>query len=108
MKKYKIEFQVPKEAKALMEMRIWSEGSYQSVLAMKSRKMDYRYSFNPGDKVYQKVELAGEFNGWTPSRTQLKLENGNWISTLTMNPGRYQYQLVTDGRWQRIRLPDCG
>jgi cyclomaltodextrinase / maltogenic alpha-amylase / neopullulanase len=98
--KSKIEYQVPKEAKLLMEMRIWSKGSYQSVLAMKSRKVDYLCTFNPGDKVYQKVELAGEFNGWTPSRTGLKLENGKWVTTITLNPGRYQYQVVTDGKWQ--------
>jgi cyclomaltodextrinase / maltogenic alpha-amylase / neopullulanase len=98
--KSKIEYQVPKDAAPLMEMRIWSKGSYQSVLAMKSRKVNFLYQFNPGEKVYQKVELAGEFNGWTASRTTLKLENGNWIGTLSMNPGRYQYQLVTDGKWQ--------
>ena len=32
-----------------MEMKIWSKGSYQSVLVMKSRKVDYLYSFDPAN-----------------------------------------------------------
>jgi glycosidase len=85
--------------KPLAEMKIWSKGSYQSVLVMKSRKTDYTYSFNPGDKVYSSVQLAGQFNGWTPAQTVLKLENGNWVCTIPLNPGRYQYQIVGDGKW---------
>jgi cyclomaltodextrinase / maltogenic alpha-amylase / neopullulanase len=98
--KSKVEYQVPKEAKPLMEMRIWSKGSYQSVLAMKSRKVDYPYLFDPGTNTYQNVQLAGEFNGWVASRTNLKLEKGKWTTNIELNPGRYQYQLVTDGHWQ--------
>jgi glycosidase len=85
------------EMKPLSEMKIWSRGSCQSVLVMKSRKEDFQYSFTPGDKVYSSVQLSGEFNGWTPSRTELKLENGNWNVSIPLNPGRYQYLLVRDG-----------
>ena len=87
-------------AKPLIEMKIWSNGSYQSVLVMKSRKIDFLYSFDPGNDIYENCQLAGEFNGWTPARTELKFENGKWGSSLPLNPGRYQYQLVTDGRWR--------
>jgi cyclomaltodextrinase len=91
------EISIGENADPLMELKIWSKGSYQSVPVMKSRKIDFKYIFNPGDKEYKTVQLMGEFNGWTPSRTELKLENGNWAGTLTLNPGRYQYQLVRDG-----------
>ena len=84
----------------LSELRIWSKGNYQSVLLMKSRKVDYYFSFNPGDKEYQSVQLKGEFNGWTPARTPLKLENGNWVTSIPLNPGRYQYLIVMDGKEQ--------
>jgi len=91
---------IPADAKPLLEMKIWSKGSYQSVLAMKSRKVDYEYSFDPGDEIYSSVQLSAEFNGWTPSRTALKLENGKWTGTIPLNPGQYQYQLVTDSKFQ--------
>ena len=87
----------PDDLMPINEIVIWSEGSYQSVLVMKSRKIDFKYSFNPGDQVYENVRLSGEFNGWTPSRTELKLENGKWVGSIPLNPGRYQYQLVRDG-----------
>ena len=95
----KIHINIPNDAPPLMEMKIWSNGSYQSVLVMKSRKIDFQYSFDPGKESYGNVQLAGEFNGWTPSATPLKFENGNWEVTIPLNPGRYQYQLVTDGKW---------
>jgi cyclomaltodextrinase len=82
----------------LMEMRLWSKGSYQSVLVMKSRKIDFLYTFDPGEMVYKNVQLSGEFNGWTPARTPLRNENGIWQATIPLNPGRYQYQLVIDGK----------
>jgi glycosidase len=88
---------IPADANPFMELRLWSKGSFQSFLVMKSRKVDFKYSFNPGEKVYTSVQLAGEFNGWTPSRTELKFENGNWVTSIPLNPGRYQYQLVRDG-----------
>jgi len=84
----------------LSEMKVWSNGGWQSVLVMKSRKTDFIYTFDPAGKEYRSVQLAGEFNGWTPSRTELKLENGNWEVVLPLNPGRYQYQLVTDGKYR--------
>jgi cyclomaltodextrinase / maltogenic alpha-amylase / neopullulanase len=87
----------PASPMPLMEMKFWSKGSYQSVLVMKSRKVDYHYSFDPGKETYASVQLSGEFNGWTPSRTTLKLENGKWVGSIPLNPGRYQYQVVTDG-----------
>ena len=98
--KTKISYTISPEAKPLMEMRIWSKGSYQSVLVIKSRKVDFPFSFDPGSEVYQSVRLAGEFNGWTPPRTELELKNGKWAGSLPLNPGRYQYQVVTDGVWR--------
>jgi glycosidase len=92
-------YKLPADSKPLMEMRIWCKNDYQSVLLMKSRKLDYFYTYDPGKDVYESVQLAGEFNGWTPSRTPLKLENGNWVTTIPLNPGRYQYQVVIDGQW---------
>lgn len=92
-------FTVPVDAGPVMEMRIWSGGSRQSVPMFKSRKINYTFTYDPGEQVHLNVQLAGEFNGWTPSRTNLELVDGAWTVTLPLNPGRYQYQLVTDGNW---------
>jgi len=97
-------FQTPPDARPMFEMLVWSGGNYQSVPVMKSRKEEHVYTFDPEGQVFQSVQLAGEFNGWTPSRTNLELIDGLWTVTLPLNPGRYQYQLVTDEGWS----PDPG
>ncbi len=93
----RIKLEIPENAPLFMEMRIWSKGNWQSVPVMKSRKIDHMYTFDPGDKVFGQVQLAADFNGWTPSRTNLELKEGKWITMIPLDRGRYQYQLVTDG-----------
>lgn len=48
------------------------------------------------------VAVAGDFNGWDPSRTPLlRADNGMWTTTIQLKPGRYQYMFVIDGKeWQ--------
>ena len=46
------------------------------------------------------VELAGDFNEWTPTRTPMRqVGNGDFETTLRLPGGRYRYRLVVDGRW---------
>jgi len=45
------------------------------------------------------VSVAGDFNGWDPTRTPLQRgEGGLWTVTLPLKPGRYHYMYVVDGR----------
>lgn len=89
---------IPQDADPLLELRIWSKGSWQSVPVLKSRKVDYVYSFDPKGITYQTVQIKADFNGWTPSRTNLELKDGKWTAVIPLDPGRYQYLLVTDGK----------
>jgi len=43
------------------------------------------------------VQVAGEFNGWTPQAAERR-ETG-WELKLNLQPGRYQYKWVVDGNW---------
>ena len=48
------------------------------------------------------VRLSGTFNGWDPEATPLrKQRNGMWTVTIELEPGRYEYKYVVDGRWLR-------
>jgi len=49
-------------------------------------------------EVKDKVEVAGEFNKWTPSL--LDKEGDSWVVKLEMEPGKYQYKFVVDGEWK--------
>jgi anti-sigma factor RsiW len=45
------------------------------------------------------VQLAGDFNGWDASRTPLEpLPGGAWAATILLDPGRYEYMFVVNGR----------
>ena len=48
----------------------------------------------------QEVAVAGDFNDWAPKYMD---RNGtaDFQLTLPLEPGRYQYRLVVDGRWQQ-------
>lgn len=47
------------------------------------------------------VSLAGDFNEWKPEREPLfdLAGNGTWQKIINLEPGRYQYKFVVDGRW---------
>ena len=45
------------------------------------------------------VQVAGDFNGWSPVRTPLEqVSSGAWAVTIPLKPGRYEYMFVVDGR----------
>lgn len=96
-----VKLTIPSNAKPVMEMRFWSKGSYQSVPVIKSRKVNYVYTFDPQGKTYQTVRIRADFNGWTASRTNLELKDGKWTTVIPLDPGRYQYLLVLDGQERR-------
>ncbi|MBN1437414.1 MAG: AAA family ATPase [Sedimentisphaerales bacterium] len=50
----------------------------------------------------QKVQLAGDFNGWQPEQTELTKTNdkGLWAVEMPLESGAYRYRYVVDGRWQ--------
>lgn len=53
------------------------------------------------------VYLAGTFNNWEPKEHRLsRNKRGEWRTTLILDPGRYEYKFVIDGKW--MCSPHCG
>ncbi|MGH7499858.1 MAG: AAA family ATPase [Gemmatimonadales bacterium] len=46
------------------------------------------------------VQLAGDFNDWTPEGSGMEAVSGVWAKTLKLAPGRYRYRYVVDGQWR--------
>lgn len=54
----------------------------------------------------KQVFVAGSFNGWNATSHPLKrIPDGDWVLTLDLPPGEYEYKFVIDGRW--ICHPGC-
>jgi 1,4-alpha-glucan branching enzyme len=59
------------------------------------------------------VQIAGDFTGWQQSPVELKrLKDGTWKTTLTLEPGRYEYRFIVDGDWQddpscKVKAPNA-
>jgi hypothetical protein len=52
------------------------------------------------DRHAKSVFVVGNFNDWDATRTPLTLSADSvWTGNLTLMPGRYEYQLVVDGKW---------
>lgn len=67
----------------------------------KSRKIKYTFAFEPSahfTEKYDMVQLMGEFNAWNPRNTLLEKNNNKWMTELIVEPGKYQYLIVADGK----------
>jgi hypothetical protein len=84
----------------LMVIDVWSAGFPYSILVKKSTKINFTLQFDPQNKTYKNVNVAGEINGWNPKAGPMELVNGKWRINLELFPGKYQYQLVLDDKWQ--------
>ena len=52
------------------------------------------------DRRAKSVFVVGTFNDWDTTRTPLTLSGDSvWTSNVMLMPGRYEYQLVVDGKW---------
>ena len=57
-------------------LTVWSKGFSYSLLIERSLKINYRLGFDPGNKKYKKVQIAGQMNEWNPSSGYMFLKDG--------------------------------
>lgn len=83
----------------LSEMKVWVKNHCYSLLLKKSRKINKEFLFDSKGKIYKTIRLAGDFNNWTPASSTFTQIDNIWKASLLLNPGRYSYQIVVDGKW---------
>ncbi len=82
----------------LSEMRVWIDDTPYSILVKRSRRESFTFTFDPGGERYRNVAVRGEMNDWNPRANPMHLIDGMWQTELELNPGRYQYLIVANGR----------
>jgi len=92
-------FTVQKDMEPFVNVNLWIKGVPYAIPCRKTDKIDYKFTFNPQGKTYGKVQIAGQMNDWTASKTaDLKLnDKGVYEVQLYLSPGTYLYQLSLDG-----------
>ena len=57
-------------------------------------------SFSYFDPSAENVMVAGDFTDWDQNPIALKKQkDGNWKTTVPLDPGEHQYRFLVDGRW---------
>lgn len=46
-----------------------------------------------------RVAVVGDFNAWEETPLSDENEDGIWMASIPLSPGRYEYAFVIDGRW---------
>jgi hypothetical protein len=47
----------------------------------------------------KQVNLAGEFNNWSPNGLAMKRVNNEWVCSVYLGRGKHLYKFVVDGHW---------
>ena len=57
----------------------------------------FSFDFPDAKEVY----LGGDFNEWNIKKHPMKRNTkGHWEKIVMLNPGRYEYKAMVDGKWQ--------
>lgn len=82
----------------LNTMSVWIDGGCYNLILRKGRRIPCVYSFNPNGKKYKEVYITGQMNSWNPKSLPLTLNNGIYSIEMLLNPGKYHYQIILDGK----------
>jgi cyclomaltodextrinase / maltogenic alpha-amylase / neopullulanase len=81
---------------AISEMKVWIDGNPHSLFVERNRQELFTFTFDPQGANYRSVAIRGEMTEWAPR--PLMLMDGLWQLRMRLNPGRYQYLIVANGR----------
>jgi glycosidase len=87
------------ELPPMLIMKLYCGKHRYDIMLKRSQKVACEFKYTAFGNAPAKVEIAGDFNGWTPSQTPLTYDGKIFSCKMMLNPGRYAYQLVVDDQW---------
>ncbi|HHH53962.1 MAG TPA: hypothetical protein ENK91_09910, partial [Bacteroidetes bacterium] len=81
-------------------LKIETQKGSTEIPVIKSFKKKYTYVFPDPQHIYKKVNLVGDINAWNPANSPLLYKDSLWTIDLYLEPDKYAYQVVLDGKWQ--------
>ncbi len=95
-----IAFQGSDFVNAYSVMNIWQKGVSTDVVLKKSEKQKVMLNYSVDFSEDNEISMAGDFNGWTPSKTILEWHDTAYQQVVFLAPGKYPYQIVENGEWK--------
>lgn len=86
------------ELPKLNVMDVWVSGAKYSLVLRKGRKIPVNFEYNPNGKKVKSVQLTGQINDWNPAATPLSFDGSVFKTRMMLNPGKYHYQVIVDGK----------
>jgi len=88
------------EGTALVAMSTTAPATVPDDLELQPGEVAVTFAHTPGAGAAA-VNLAGEFNSWSPNAEPLTDDDGDGTFTVTigLSPGQYPYKFVVDGAW---------
>ena len=81
---------------ATQDSAIFLPGPYRQVAATAMVSAPFTFI----DRTARSVAVVGNFNDWDTTRNVLtRTSDSVWTANIPLLPGRYEYQLVVDGKW---------
>ncbi len=96
--KKRLKISPSENARAIEKLTVWINSYSYSLVILLDKKVEYTIQFDPKNRDYKTVQIAGNFNAWTPGENFI-LKEGVWKYKLKLAPGKYHYQLVVDEKW---------
>lgn len=94
--KKKVEIKAAENAPLLSDLKVFVKGTAYDILVKASTKKKATFSLK--DKGYKSVQAKGEMNEWNPQKSNFTNHNGTWEWSLELNPGKFAYLFVVDGK----------
>jgi cyclomaltodextrinase len=79
-------------------MKVYAGGISHDIPVFRSEKIKYTFQYKATSDAVKEVGIAGSMNGWNYKASPLRLENGLWTGSFTLDPGLYQYRIWEDGK----------
>jgi len=73
-------------------------GEQYDIPVFRSKKQKHTFTYTATSEDVEKVGLKANFNGWNAAATPLSKRGNEWTTTLTLEPGLYEYLVVEDDR----------
>jgi len=95
----------PTKANAPAKKEISSKTKTPILAKLSVTSTKFEFSAPDAGEVY----LAGDFNNWDTQASPMKKDKkGTWKTTLSLNPGKYEYRYFIDGNWvSDLSCPIC-